>query len=208
MAAEFDREQLLEAFDEIGRAAITARARLDIAVYGGSALMLAGNFRFRTEDVDIAEIGQPWPHWLSEAVGRIALQNGWSEAWFNEAVSCFLSPLANPVRDLVAFGSFPRAADAVGLNILVPSAEYMLALKLMALRVSDFERGTQDMNDVANLLRVLDITEIEPAIEILGRYFPQSATHADEQLLRATIHLVARETVACAPLPSQRQLNG
>jgi hypothetical protein len=181
MTAEFDREQLLAALDEIGAAAVQAGTRLDIAVYGGSALMLAGNFRFRTEDVDISQIGPPWPQWLSEVVRRIALQNAWGEAWFNEAVDSFLSQIANPIRDLVAFGSFPRASDAVGLNILVPSAEYMLALKLMALRVSDFNKGTKDMSDVANLLRVLDITDVEPAIEILRRYFPKSASHADKQ---------------------------
>jgi hypothetical protein len=181
MAAEFDREQLRGALDEIGRAAIEVGTRLDIAVYGGSALMLAGNFRFRTEDVDIAQIDQPWPKWLSDVIRRVAFQNGWAEGWFNEAVDGFLSPLANPVRDLVAFGSFPRASDAVGLSILVPSAEYMLALKLMALRVSDFPKGAKDMSDVANLLRILNITDVEPAIEILRRYFPKSATHADKQ---------------------------
>jgi len=53
MAADFDRHQLLDALDEVGRAAIEANARLDIAIYGGSALMLASNFRFGTEDVDI-----------------------------------------------------------------------------------------------------------------------------------------------------------
>ncbi len=71
--AKFDRDQLLAAFDEIGRGRRScAHTRLDIAVYGGSALMLASNFRFSTEDVDIAEIGQPWPSWLSEVVARIA----------------------------------------------------------------------------------------------------------------------------------------
>ena len=65
-SAGFDRAQLLDALDEIGRAAVAAGARLDIAVFGGSALMLAGNFRFSTEDADIAEIEQPWPTWLSE----------------------------------------------------------------------------------------------------------------------------------------------
>ena len=59
----------------------------------------------------------------------------------------------------------------------------MLALKLMALRVSDFPERREGYieQDVANLLRVLDITEVEPAIEILRRYFPRSATHADKQ---------------------------
>ena len=59
MAASFDRDELLNALDEVGRAAIEVKARLDIAVYGGSALMLASNFRFGTEDVDIAEQMRP-----------------------------------------------------------------------------------------------------------------------------------------------------
>ena len=58
MNAAFDRDALLDAFDRIGRAAVEAGTKLQIAVYGGSALMLASNFRFATEDVDIADIGQ------------------------------------------------------------------------------------------------------------------------------------------------------
>ena len=63
MPTAFNRDQLLAAFNEIGAAAVAARMRLDIAVFGGSALMLASNFRFSTEDVDIAEITRPWPDW-------------------------------------------------------------------------------------------------------------------------------------------------
>src|SRR5437763_16922010 len=100
MAASFDREQLLDAFDGVGRAAIAANARLDIAVYGGSALMLASNFRFATEDLDVAEIERPWPEWLSRVVADIAVQNGWSESWLSDAVTFHLSPLAKPQRDL------------------------------------------------------------------------------------------------------------
>ena len=56
MSTAFDRDALLDAFDRIGYAAVDAGTKLQIAVYGGSALMLASNFRFATEDVDIAEI--------------------------------------------------------------------------------------------------------------------------------------------------------
>ena len=108
MSAAFDREVLLDAFDEIGRAAVQAGTKLQIAVYGGSALMLASNFRFATEDVDIADIGQEWPEWLSNAVERVSLKNGWSSAWLNDAVSFHLSPLAQKDRDLTAYGNFPR----------------------------------------------------------------------------------------------------
>jgi hypothetical protein len=181
MAASFDRDQLLAALDEVGRAAIAARAHLDIAVYGGSALMLASNFRFSTEDVDISEIGRPWPDWLSEAVQRIAAANGWQEEWLNDAVTFHLSPLANPVRDLVALGTFPRASEQVGLTVFVPTARYMLALKLKAVRVAKFEKGTKDLADITALLRVLDIKTAEAAIEVLAEYFPKSAADADKQ---------------------------
>src|SRR5205085_2238300 len=92
MAAAFDREQLLDAFDRIGVAAIAAGTKLQIAVYGGSALMLAGNFRFATEDVDIASIGAEWPKWLSDEVDEIAQDKHWSATWLNDAVSFHLSP--------------------------------------------------------------------------------------------------------------------
>ncbi len=173
--------ELLAAFDEIGHAAISAGARLDIAVFGGSALMLASNFRFSTEDVDIAEIDRPWPDWLSAAVERISERNGWPPDWLNEAVTFHLSPLANPARDLVVLGTFPRVPEQVGLTVFVPTARYMLALKLKALRMAHFDKGSKDLADTAALLRVLGIADVEEAIAVLAEYFPKSAADADKQ---------------------------
>jgi hypothetical protein len=179
MAVSFDRDQLLAAFDEIGEAAIAAQARLDIAVFGGSALLLASNFRFSTEDVDVAEIGEPWPDWLAESVARIARNNAWSESWFNDAVSTFLSPVAKPSRDLLLWGTFPRGADKTGLTVFIPTARYLLALKLKALRIANFDKGTKDLTDVTGLLRVLDIKSADEAISIMVEYFPKSMADAD-----------------------------
>jgi hypothetical protein len=181
MARALDRDKLLAAFDEIGRAAVEANTRLTIAVFGGSALMLASNFRFSTEDVDMAEIGPPLPDWLAAVVEEISRKNNWTEQWLNDAVKFHLSPAAQSDRDLTAFGSFPRGDERVGLCVLVPTARYLLALKLKALRVSDYDKGAKDMHDVANLLRVLDIRDIEAAITALAEYFPKSAADADKQ---------------------------
>src|SRR6266853_695234 len=181
MSAAFGRDALLDAFDQIGRAAVLAGTKLQIAVYDGSALMLASNFRFATEDVDIADIGQQWPAWLSETVERIARQNNWSATWLNDAVTFHLSSLAQANRDLTAFGTFPRPGENVGLCVFAPSARYMFALKLKALRISDFEKGPQDMADVAHLLKVLDLAVVEQAIAILAEFFPNSASDADKQ---------------------------
>ena len=56
----------------------------------------------------------------------------------------------------------------------------MLALKLKALRISE-TKGADDISDVANLLTTLGINEIEPAIDVLGEFFPKTAQDADKQ---------------------------
>ncbi len=198
MSAAFDRDALLDAFDRIGRAAIDAGTKLQIAVYGGSALMLASNFRFATEDVDIAEIGGEWPEWLTTAVIAIAHEKGWSEDWLNDAVTFHLSPLAGLQRDHLPFGNFPRRTEAVGLSVFIPTARYLLAMKLKSLRIADFEKGAADMADTAHLLHVVGITEVEQAIAVLAEFFPRSAANADKQRF-VLKRLLSQEPATNAP---------
>jgi hypothetical protein len=182
MARAFDREALLDAFDRIGRAAIEAGTKLHLAVYGGSALMLASNFRYASEDVDIAEIGRPWPAWLTSTVSGIASEQGWSDDWLNDAVTFHLSPLADRASDHVEFGSFPRSGGASGLVVYVPTAEYRLALKLKASRFLDPAKGAVEAQDILDLMKVAGIDSPEGAIGIMGRYFPRTAADAQKQL--------------------------
>jgi hypothetical protein len=181
MAAAFDRDALLDAFDQIGRAAVLAGTKLQIAVYGGSALMLASNFRFATEDVDVSELEHPLPGWLAAVVDEIAKENGWLDDWFNDGVAFHLSPLADRALDHLEFGTFPRDGTPPGLAVSVPSAEYLLALKLKAARVTDPLRGETERLDILNLMQVVGISTVEEAIALLGRYFPVSAASSEKQ---------------------------
>jgi hypothetical protein len=181
MSVAFDRDALLDAFDRIGYAAVEAGTKLQIAVYGGSALMLASNFRFATEDVDIADIGQAWPDWLSKVVTAIAQEKGWSEDWFNDGVAFHLSPLADRAKDHLEFGTFPRDSSPPGLVVSVPTAEYLLALKLKAFRTQDALRGDVERLDILNLMDVVGISTADQAIAVLGKYFPISAASSEKQ---------------------------
>jgi hypothetical protein len=181
MTAAFDRDALLDAFDRIGRAAALAGTKLQIAVYGGSALMLASNFRFATEDVDVSELEHPLPGWLAAVVDEIAKENGWLDDWFNDGVAFHLSPLADRALDHLEFGTFPRDGTPPGLAVSVPSAEYLLALKLKAARVTDPLRGETERLDILNLMQVVGISTVEEAIALLGRYFPVSAASSEKQ---------------------------
>jgi hypothetical protein len=181
MTAAFGRDALLDAFDQIGRAAALAGTKLQIAVYGGSALMLASNFRFATQDVDVSELEHPLPGWLAAVVDKIAKQNGWQDDWFNDGVAFHLSPLADRALDHLEFGTFPRDGTPPGLAVSVPSAEYLLALKLKAVRVLDPVRGETERLDILNLMKVVGVSTAEDAVALLGRYFPVSAASSEKQ---------------------------
>src|SRR5262249_54385647 len=109
-----------------------------------------------------------------------------------------LSPHAQAQRDTIVWGTFPRGADKIGLRVFVPTARYMLALKLKALRVASFEKGTKDIDDVTGLLRVLEIKDAETAVSILKEYFPNSG--ADAERARFVLkHILSMESTLDAP---------
>src|SRR5260370_28796842 len=196
MSAAFGRDALLDAFDRIGRAAVKAGTKLHIAVYGGSALMLASNFRFATEDVDVSELERPLPDWLAVVVHELAEQNRWREDWFNDGVAFHLSSFADRAGDHLEFGTFPRDGTPAGLVVSVPSAEYLLALKLKAFRIMDPLRGEAERLDIL-MMRVVGISTIEDAMTLLGRYFPMSAVSSEKQ--RVLLKNMNREGGADAP---------
>ena len=176
----FDRDQLLAAFDRIGEAAIAHGATLEIAVYGGSALMLASRFRYATEDADIGELPTPWPEWLSEVTRRIAAENDWSSEWLNHAVQFYLSPLADHASDHLEFATF-HPGETPGLRVYVPTAEYLLALKLKAIsRINDPAKGPQEVADIRNLLHAAGVRTIDEAIGVMRKFFPKSAADDDK----------------------------
>jgi hypothetical protein len=197
MAAAFDRDALLDAFDQIGRAAVQAGTKLQIAVYGGSALMLASNFRFATEDADVSQLEHPLPDWLASVVREIAEKNRWQDDWFNDGVAFHLSSLADRAIDHLEFGTFPRDGTSPGLAVSVPSAEYLLALKLKAARILDPLRGETERLDILNLMQVVGIATVEDAIALLGKYFPVSA--ASPEKLRFLLKNMNREGGIDAP---------
>jgi hypothetical protein len=173
---DFTRDDLLSAFDEIGRAAIEAGTRLEICIYGGSALIVASNFRFGTEDVDIQALETPWPEWLQASLASIAETNAWDADWFNDHITMFLSKQASREKDHVLFTTFPRRSDKAGLAVHVPQPQYLLALKMRALRINNQKKADKDMGDVSNLLRMLEIKTADEAIAIMLRYFPQAGS--------------------------------
>jgi hypothetical protein len=115
-------------------------------------------------------------------VEKIAKENGWQGGWFNDGVASHLSSLADRAVDHLEFGTFPRdEGTPPGLVVWVPSAEYLLALKLKAVRVTNPIRGETERLDILNLMKVVGISTAKEAVALLGRYFRVSAASSEKQ---------------------------
>jgi len=128
----FTPETLGDALTELGQLAHEAGRVIDVAVYGGSCLMLVSNFRIATADVDaVAADDQSF---LDSAAQTIAERRGWPSDWLNDGVRTYLSPLVDGFEQHELFRTYP-SEQTPGLRAFVPTPEYMLAMKLMALRL-------------------------------------------------------------------------
>ena len=165
------RDELESVFDELGRRALGEGRQLDIAVYGESALILASNFRLATADVDaVATFDQSD---VDRIAGDIARERGWPADWLNDGVRTYLSPAVNGVATHHAlFRSYPSEATP-GLRVYVPTAEYMLAMKLSALRVGDADQTGKDREDLKSLLKLCNISTPEAALEFASAFYSE-----------------------------------
>jgi len=140
-------EDIEAGFREIGRKAHSAGELIEIAVYGGSAIVLAFDFRRATRDIDVVVKGDA--RRLRRYAAEVAQDRGWDRDWMNDAVKGFVSVRA--AEGLRLFRSYPDD-DRPGLRVLVPTPEYLLAMKCLAMRI-DAADDSQDLADIRNLMR-------------------------------------------------------
>lgn len=147
------RDRLIEAFGHLGSDLASRGAFVELAVYGGSALVLQFSWRRGTEDVDaVARPGHD-ARLLGASAARVAGIMGLPADWLNDAVGMF-TPLDEPDALFDVAGSYP-ASGTPGLRVLAAKPRYLLAMKLLALRSAD--RGDRDLEDARALAREVGI---------------------------------------------------
>jgi hypothetical protein len=162
-------DDIHDAFAELGALAASEGHVIDIAVYGGSALMLVSNFRAMSEDVDAVASDRHQGD-LERLAKVVAHRRGWGPDWLNDDVFPFLSDRVSGVEtDHALLRSYP-ADGPPGLRVFVPTAEYMCALKLMALRI-DAASGAKDLADLRHLTSILGLDTPAKALELVRLYY-------------------------------------
>jgi hypothetical protein len=161
------RSDVESAFREMGDILVRAGKVADIAVYGGAAIMLQFEVTFRTADVD-AKVESGDHGALMQAAHDVATRRGWLRSWLSEAVTVYLGEPGGTSL----YGSYPDEAR-VGLRVYVAKPDYLLAMKLRALRI-----GTRDEADAVMLAKSSGIMTFDGMIALIGLYFPKEPPDA------------------------------
>jgi hypothetical protein len=179
----FTPERLGDALNELGQIAYEAGRVIDIAIYDGSCLMLVSNFRIATADADaVAAQDQGF---IDSAAQTIAARRGWPRDWLNDGVRTYLSPQVDGFEQQTLFRTYPRE-ETPGLRVFIPTSEYMLAMKLMALRL-DPGGSKSDLEDILNLMQVAGMKEKGDILQFASRFYPEARTSG--KLALAVDHL-------------------
>ncbi len=164
MAQPLDRARLLEAFEALGADLAEHGRFVELAVYGGGALMLQFAWRRATEDVDAVVRAGYDEAVLAPSVIRVAARMGLEADWLTDAVGMF-TPLEEDETLFAVSGTYPTGGTP-GLRTVLASPPYLLAMKLHALQSLD--RGDRDLNDARALAAHLGLSDVQ-ALERLYR---------------------------------------
>jgi hypothetical protein len=164
---QLSRGDVEAAFREMGEILLRHRKTAEIAVYGGAAIMLQFEVAFRTADVD-ATVESGDHGVLMQAAREVAERRGWHRSWFSEAVANYVGSAGG-----TALHETYPSETRPGLRVYVAKPDYLLAMKLRAMRV-----GRRDESDAAMLARACGITSKEAMIGLLQTYFPKEPADA------------------------------
>jgi hypothetical protein len=153
-----------------------ARARgviLELSLYGGAVFTLVYGSRDSTRDVDAvfspSKIGK-------EIASEVSREFDLPEDWLNDDVKQFVSEQEAKRR-------LPKA-DFEGLNVSVPTANYLLAMKLRSCR-PPLPGYAGDYGDIEFLMRKMKIRTLEQAVEIHDKFFPHDVLSEEARLVVA-----------------------
>lgn len=132
---------------------------LELNVYGGAALAIAYDLRRATLDVD-AVIRSGTADFRKFAL-QVAREFDWPDDWANDAVKGFLS----------AEEDMQVILEAPGIRVQVPSADYLLAMKAMAMRIDAAE--PKDREDIEALIKRAGYATAEQVLELVERHYPR-----------------------------------
>jgi hypothetical protein len=150
----FTRARILSALQALGDELTRQGVRGQIFIVGGAAVALAYSTRRVTKDIDA--VFEPKAS-IYTAAATVAEDLGLPDDWLNDAVKGFMPGTDEHARPL---------PDITGIEITTASPQYLLAMKLMAMRFGE------DDEDIEILLSACGLRSVEDVLDLLKRIYP------------------------------------
>jgi hypothetical protein len=173
----FDRTMLEQALHALGRRAYMAGRVVEIAIYGGCAVMLTLDHRVATRDVDA--VFEKDKDFVRRIASEVAEEFGWDANWLNDGVKGWLSTAESDPAIKRFVGTYP-SEDEPGLRVFVPKPEYLFAMKCRAMRVGGVEES-EDIEDIRRLAAVLGVKSAPEALRVVEAFYPAHLIPAKTQ---------------------------
>jgi len=168
-ARPFDRDTLVKALKELGRRCHAAGRVVEIAIYGGSAMLLTMAYRPATRDVDA--VFEKDRNFLRRLAAEMAEEYDWDADWLNDGVKGWLSEVERDPDAKRFIGTYP-SEDEPGLRVFVPKPEYLFAMKCRAMRIGGLDTS-EDIDDIKRLAEAIGIKTAAEAMAIVESYYPR-----------------------------------
>lgn len=167
------RADMLKMFTKMGEIFAESGAYFEIAIYGGSAIMLSFDYRESTVDIDFMPVKGSAIE-VSDVANQAAEALGLQQNILRDDVAMFVSETVK----YNLFGEFPKGTG--NLRIFTAAPDYIFAMKMMSMR-NVLE--TQDVRDVWELADVCGITDVETAIDVLAQFYPEKKLPVRNKLI-------------------------
>lgn len=156
-----DKDHLTQALRRLGELALAEGTELELSLYGGAVFTLVYGSRDSTKDIDALIRPTDLGRRLARQVAR---EQGLPEDWINADVAQFLS-------EQEAKRPLPAETFGPGISVTVPTAAYLLALKLRACRpaLPGYPGDEPDIRFLLGKIKPASPTEVEA---LFGRFFP------------------------------------
>ena len=145
----------------LGELAHEQKVTLEVSLYGGAVFTLVYGSRDATKDVDAVVRQREIAKTLAV---KVAGELGLPDDWLNDHVKQFLAA-KEAKREL------PQSDFGEGLRVSVPTAAYLLAMKLRACR-PPLPGYAGDYGDIRFLVGKMQIDSVRTAETIHDKFFP------------------------------------
>jgi predicted nucleotidyltransferase len=174
------RARITQALRRLGELAREQGKTLEVSLYGGAVFTLVYGSRETTKDVD-AVVRQS--EISGVLVSRVARELSLPDDWLNDDVKQFLA-------EKEAKRELPQSDFGEGLRVSVPTAAYLLAMKLRACR-PPLPGYSGDYGDIRFLVEKMQIGSVEVAESIHDTFFPHDVlTDAAKEVIKSAIKLL------------------